>query len=157
MTTILRPHKVALTEAVDIFRDAMRTFMVHHLRRVPGKRLEEAVKQSLRGNQLAQFEDNLRQGKGVEDSIDINDFPELLRNNWREVFSDLFPRDRVIQNRVSDIREIRNEASHPGSTDLDEEKTRAHIYMIADVLGRINCPDRKAGGGANPRPAFRRH
>lgn len=143
MTTIPRPNKVALTEAVDIFRDVMRTFMVRHLKRVPGKRLEEAVKQSLRGNQLAQFEDNIRQGKSVEDSIDVNDFPELLRSNWREGFSELFPRDRVIQNRVTDIREIRNEASHPGSTDLDEEKTRAHLYMIADVLGRINCPDEK--------------
>ena len=96
MTTIPRPNKVALTEAVDIFRDVMRTFMVRHLKRVPGKRLEEAVKQSLRGNQLAQFEDNIRQGKSVEDSIDVNDFPELLRSNWREGFSELFPRDRVI-------------------------------------------------------------
>ena len=143
MTTIARPNRAALIEALDIFRDAMRPFLVRHLRRVPGKRLDEAIKQSLRGNQLAQFEANFPHGKSIQDSIDINDFPQLLRNYWRDVFSDVFPGDRVIQNRVSDIREIRNEASHPGSNDLDEEKTRAHIYMIADVLGRINCPDEK--------------
>ena len=144
MTTVERPNRVALNQAIDIYRDAMRPFLVRHLRQVPGRRVEEAIQQALRGNQAAQFEDNMRRGRSVADSIDVNDFPELIRGNWREVFQSAFPRDRVIQNRVNDIREIRNEVSHPEAVDLDEEKTRAHFYMIADVLGRINQPDAKA-------------
>ena len=113
MTTVERPNRVALNQAIDIYRDAMRPFLVYHLRQVPGRRVEEAIQQALRGNQAAQFEDNIRRGRSVADSIDVNDFPELIRGNWREVFQSVFPRDRVIQNRVSDIREIRNEVSHP--------------------------------------------
>ena len=143
MATTNRPNRDAISQAIDIYRDAMRPFLARHLRQVPGQRVEEAIRQALRGGQLAQFEENIRRGRSAEDSIDINDFPELIRNNWREVFSAQFPSDRVVQNRVNDIREIRNEVSHPISTDLDEEKTRAHMYMIADVLGRINCPDQK--------------
>ena len=143
MVTSNRPNRDAISQAIDIYRDAMRPFFVRHLRQVPGQRVEEAIRQALRGSQLAQFEENIRRGRSAEDSIDINDFPELIRNHWRDVFSAQFPSDRVVQNRVNDIREIRNEVSHPSSIDLDEEKTRAHMYMIADVLGRINCPDQK--------------
>ena len=137
MTTIPRPNKEALIKVIDIYRDAMRPFLIHHLRQAPGKRVEDAIKQALRENQFNQFEQNLRNGRSIEESIDINDFPELVRVHWRDVFSNRFPGDRVMQNRLYEIKSIRDEASHPGASDLDEEKTRAHIYMVADVLGKI--------------------
>ena len=145
MTTIPRPNKDALIKVVDIYRDAMRPFLIHHLRQVPGRRVEDAIRQALRDNQINQFDQNLRSGRTVTESIDINDFPELVRAYWREVFSNRFPGDRVIQNRLYEIKTIRDEASHPGASDLDEEKTRAHIYMVADVLGKIGKDDEKRG------------
>ena len=143
MTTIARPNKEALIRVIDIYRDAMRPFLIHHLRQVPGRRVEEAIKQALRDNQVNQFDQNIRDGRSVDESIDINDFPELVRIHWRDVFSSRFPGDRVIQNRLYEIKTIRDEASHPGASDTDEEKTRVHIYMIADVLGRIGRPREK--------------
>ena len=147
MTTIPRPNKEALIKVIDIYRDAMRPFLVHHLRQAPGKRVEDAIKQALKDNQANQFEQNLRNGRSVEESIDINDFPELVRVHWRDVFSNRFPGDRVMQNRLYEIKSIRDEASHPGASDIDEEKTRAHIYMVADVLGQ----DRENGGEGRSR------
>ena len=143
MTTIQRPNKNALIDVIDIYRDAMRPFLVHHLRQTPGKRVEDAIRQALRGNQVNQFEQNLRSGRSVEESVDINDFPELVKYHWQELFSRLFPEDRVIRNRLYDIKTIRDEASHPGAGDLDEEKTRAHIYMVADVLSKIGRTEEK--------------
>ena len=143
MTTIARPNKEALTKVIDIYRDAMRPFLTHHLRRVPGKRIEEAIRQVLRDNQANQFDQNLRVGRSAEESIDINDFPDLVTGHWRDVFSNVFPGDRVVRNRLYEIKTIRDEASHPGASDLDEEKTRAHIYMVADVLGRIGRTQEK--------------
>ena len=143
MTTIYRPNKDALIKVIDIYRDAMRPFLVHHLRQVPGRRAEEAIKQALRDNQANQFDQNLRNGRSIEESIDINDFPELVRTHWRDVFSSRFPGDRNFQNRLYEIKTIRDEASHPGAGDLDEEKTRVHMYMVADVLGKIGRPEEK--------------
>ena len=143
MTTIPRPNKDALIKVIDIYRDTMRPFLVHHLRQVPGRRLEEAIRQALRDNQVNQFDQNLRSGRSVEESIDINDFPELVKTYWRDIFSNRFPGDRIIQNRLYDIKAIRDEASHPGTGDLDEEKTRAHIYMVADVLSKIGRTEEK--------------
>ena len=144
MTTIQRPNREALIRVIDIFRDAMRPFLLRHLRQVPGRGVDEAIRQALRDNQVHQFEDNLRKGRSTEESIDVNDFPELVRVYWREVFTRIFPGDRVVRNRLYDIRTVRDEVSHPSASDLDEEKTRVHIYMIADVLGRINRPKEKA-------------
>ena len=48
MTTIPRPNKEALIKVIDIYRDAMRPFLIHHLRQAPGKRVEDAIKQALR-------------------------------------------------------------------------------------------------------------
>ncbi len=143
MTTISRPNKDALVKAIDIYRDAMRPYLTHHLRQVPGKRVEDTIRQALRGSQVNQFEQNLRTGRSVEESIDINDFPELVKFHWQDLFSRLFPEDRVIRNRLYDIKTIRDEASHPGASDLDEEKTRAHIYMVADVLSKIGRAEEK--------------
>ena len=143
MTTVQRPNKDALIKVIDIYRDAMRPFLVHHLRQVPGKRVEDAIRQALRDNQVNQFDQNLQNGRSVEESIDINDFPELVRVHWREVFSNRFPGDRTVQNRLYEIKSIRDEASHPGATDLDEEKSRVHMYMVADVLGKVGRTQEK--------------
>lgn len=143
MTTVQRPNKDALIKVIDIYRDAMRPFLVHHLRQVPGKRVEDAIRQALRDNQANQFDQNLRNGRSIEESIDVNDFPELVKYHWRDVFSENFPEDRVIRNRLYDIKTIRDEASHPGSSDLDEEKTRAHIYMVGDILSKIGRTEEK--------------
>ena len=143
MTTIQRPNKKALIDVIDIYRDAMRPFLVHHLKQVRGKSVEDAIRQALRDNQVNQFEQNLRTGRSVEESIDVNDFPELVRFHWRDVFSNKFPGDRVMQNRLYEIKAIRDEASHVDGSDLDEEKTRAHIYMVADVLSKIGRTEEK--------------
>ena len=107
MTTVRRPNKDALVKVIDIYRDAMRPFLAHHLRQVPGKRAEEAIRQALRDNQVRQFDENLRNGRSLEESIDVNDFPELVRVHWRDVFSSRFPNDRAVQNRLYDIKTIR--------------------------------------------------
>ena len=42
-----KPNKKVLSEAIDIYRDAMRPFIVRNLRQVPRCTLEETVRRSL--------------------------------------------------------------------------------------------------------------
>ena len=37
----------------------------------------------------------------------------------------------------------RNLAAHPAPQDIEAEFTRAHLFHIADVLGKINAPEQK--------------
>lgn len=141
-TTVDRPNRDALNKAIDIYRDAMRPFIVRNLRSVPGHRVEDVIGRSLNDNQVSRFQSNLALNpRSVESAIDVGDFPDLIRRNWRGVFNRQFPTGgQVVQSLSWIIKEARNEAAHPDTVDLDIEFTRARLYDIIDVMGRINAP-----------------
>ena len=143
MVTIDRPNKDALSSAIDIFRDAMRPFLIRCLRRVPRANVEEAIKRSLSSYQANNFDQALQRSKDLASAIDVNLFPPLIQNNWRSVFSTEFKSDKTILSELWMITDARNQVSHPGAQDLEEEYTRANLYLIANALGRINAPDQK--------------
>ena len=143
MTTINRPNKDALGRAIDIFRDAMRPFLVHCLRSVPGATLEETVTRSLPPSLANQFVHTLRDaGNDVQAAIDIAYFPQLVSKNW-DAFRRRFNNDRTVGNELWLIMRARNQVAHPGQQDLDLDFTLTHLFHIAEVLGRINAPNRK--------------
>lgn len=139
MVTIDRPNTKALTAALDIYRDAMRPFIVRCLKRVLGMKVEEAIKQVLRDQQLSRFEQSRREGRKVEESIDINDFQWLVRHYWRDVFSGAVKPGSNAMSTLFLITDARNQALHPGGQDLDPEFVRAHLYLIAEALDDINA------------------
>ena len=84
-------------------------------------------------------------GVDLESALDVNYFPSLIGNryNWRDVFSSTLGGDKTVQNELWLINEARNQVSHPGAQDLEEEYTRTHLFHVADVLGKINAPQQK--------------
>ena len=145
MAIIDRPNKDALTKAVDIYRDAMRAFIVRQLKQVQGSKVEEMISSSLLPKRAAEFEAAFRDGKKVDDFIDTTDFPEIIKRRWNEPFSRYFKGDRGVQNLTYLIHDnARNAAAHPPSTDFEEEKTLSSLQYIIDALGRINAPQAKA-------------
>ena len=145
MAIVHRPNKDAIVKACDIYRDAMRPFLVRVLRRVKGQNLLMAIKNSLPDDQRRLFETNLsRNNNNVAAAIDIGMFPHLISANWREVFFDEFRGDNSVRDLGWLIRDVRNKVAHPGTADLEDEYTRSRLFDIADVLGRINAPEEKS-------------
>ena len=73
---------LALYEAHNIYRDAMREFIPRCLRKVPGTTYEELITHIL----------NPESNDGPETVIDIGDFPRLIRdgNCWFHAFRQMF-------------------------------------------------------------------
>ena len=144
MNTIERPYRDVLNKALDIYRDAMRPFIVNSLKQVRGRTVEEILYDSL-PRQAHEFQERLQANGGdVESVIDITNFPALVSKNWRrEVFGRQFGGDMTVQNLLYIITQARNRAAHPENTDLDAEYTRARLHDIAEVLGKINALDQK--------------
>ena len=143
-STVDRPNREALNKALDIFRDAMRPFIVRNLRSVPGQQAEDLILNALNPNQEAQVQHNLGRGSGnIEAALDIGDFPQIITRNWRESFGRRFSNDRSVQSKIWLIKESRDQVAHPGLQDLDTEYTRAHLFHIAEVLGLINQPGQR--------------
>ena len=144
-STVDRPNREALNKALDIFRDAMRPFIVRTLKRVPGRQVEDLIANSLHYNQSDRFRQNLRESNGdLEASIDIGDFPNIIGRNWRDAFSRQFPDDSSAQSTTWLIKGARDKAAHPAPRDLETEYARVHLFHIADVLGLINRPSEES-------------
>ena len=144
MTTIQRPNKNDLVDACDIYRDAMRPFLLRALRRVRGSSLLTTIKHALPAHQRNMFDTAMLQnGESEAGALDIGMFPHLVSVYWREVFYEEFRKDRTACNQIWMIKKARNTAAHPGTTDMDVGYTYSRLTDIADVLGRINALEAK--------------
>ena len=138
-----RPNRSVLSDAIDIFRDTMRPFVIRSLKQVPGCTVEEVIRRSVPSHQADEFDQNLRRHSDLASAIDVNFFPRLVQHNWRDAFSISFQGRETIKNELWMIAEARNEVSHPPVGDFGPDFTGAYLYHIAEVLGRINAPEQK--------------
>ena len=132
-----RPNRDALNRAVDVFRDAMRPFVVEHMRRVCGDGAEEAIRSSLNGAARKTFQRRRRRGEGIEGAIDLNTIPSIIERHWKRVFGSAFEDGWSSLNLIRVIVDARNESSHPGGKDLSVRYVEGRLTDVAEVLGRI--------------------
>ena len=137
-----RPFTRVLTDAMDIYRDAMRPFITRRMKRIPGMKVEDAIKDALGPIQRAHFEENLRAGRSTEDSIDIGEFARLVKVYWQETFRDALDHKSSSREALFRIADARNQIAHPGSQDVELNHTMDCLRDISDVLTEINEPIR---------------
>ena len=138
---IERPNKKALDDALDIYRDAMRPFIIRGLKRVRGKKVEDWIRAALRDDQSNQFEQNVKDGRSLEEAIDINHFPAIVKTYWADVFRDVFNSCNEVKGVLFNISKARNVAVHPRGEDLELEYALVCMDDMAKVLTDINEPD----------------
>ena len=121
----------------------MRSFIIGQLRKVQGIKPEEAIRRSLGGTALSNFERNLRRRQNrLDAAIDVGNFSWIIsnRDNWRDCFSDYFDGDNNVQSHLRLIAESRNlQQAHPDTSDIDRNDAQAALTQIANFLGRINA------------------
>ena len=125
------PNRNALNQALDVYLDAMCQFV--------GECLDE---QSIREALRLQSSDNLRE------EMEVKDIADLIKMRWLKSFKEKF---KVVDReyiRYYDARSVasliiegRNQVSHQRLRELDPEFTRSQLFLIAEVLGKINRPD----------------
>ena len=144
------PNRDALRQANDIYLDCMRSFVVHHLKQVPGEEIGNLIAASLNDEQIDMFWRKLDEHDDIESAIDFNYFPPIIKENWllkqyrRDYgFAQRFNADMTVQNRLWLIKEGRNSCEHRPAKDLDSEFVRTHLFLIAEVLSKINRSDKQ--------------
>ena len=127
------PNRNALNQALDHYLDAMFQFVSECLD-------EQSIRDFLR----LQSSDNLRE------EIEVKDIANLIKSYsyWSKCFK---PKFKIIDRddtRYYDARSVtsliiegRNQLSHQRLRELDPEFTRSQLFLIAEVLGKINRSD----------------
>ena len=141
------PNRDALRDANDIYLDAMRPFIIHYLKQVPGETVEDLIGHALTDEQADKFWKKLDEDNDIESAIDFSYFPLIIKNRWLIIqnrrnygFAQRFNEDMTVQSMLWLIKEGRNSCEHRGKKDLDSEFVRINLFLIADVLGKINKP-----------------
>ena len=135
MNTNDYPNRDALRKANDIYLDVMRSFIFRCLDLIPGETAESIIKTHIGHDS----------DYPIKDAIDFDDIPFLFRTYWNNSFELHFNRvDPYYEARsaVQLIVEGRNRSSHP-PWDLDLEFTRTHLFIIAELLGKVNRLDKQ--------------
>ena len=138
------PNQEGLNRALNIYRSAMRSFIVSCLEKVDPKGLEDLIVGALKDKEASKFEQELQLYKGnIEASIHINTFPHIIKNLWYEVFEQHFNPYSNLRSVISLIVDGRNQCAHLDTEDLNLDYTWTYLFLISDVLGQINRPDAK--------------
>ena len=139
------PNRQALRKAHDIYRDAMRRFIIRCLKRIQGRTVEELIRDSLDDHGIEQFEQDLRSNGSIEAAIDIKHFPHIIRKYWNPPrgFKQDFDFNSKVRGKTETIVEGRNFWAHPGLKDVDPAHTQANLTSVAEVLGEIKNQDAK--------------
>ncbi|RKU36700.1 hypothetical protein C6496_12300 [Candidatus Poribacteria bacterium] len=123
MNSSKRPNQDALYQALNIYRDVMRPFILKNLKTVQNLSPKD------------RFEN--------EADIDVGDFRYLVSEYWHDVFKHRFDPDRDIRSAVGIITEARNKVAHPQIEDFPSAYALSRLHEIADILGQINAPEQK--------------
>lgn len=137
------PNRDALRKANDIYLDAMRVFIVHNLRQIPDYKVEHLIEQSLSDNQIDNFYNTLDESDEIKSSIDFSYIPNIIRYHWSNVFDKFFGNDLNCQSMLWLIKMGRNKTEHRGTKDLEIELTRAHLFLIVNILEYIKKTEDK--------------
>ena len=145
------PNRDALRDANDIYLDVMRPFIIHYLKQVPGETVENLIGHALTDEQADKFWEKWDEDNDIESAIDFSYFPLIIKNRWLITrnrrnygFAQRFNEDMTVQSMLWLIKEGRNACEHRGKKDLDSEFVRINLFLIADVLGKINRPDKQS-------------
>ncbi len=136
-------NQEALNKALNIYRTYMRSFIIFHLKKIPGTNVEDTVIDSVSEWRADEIERSLAD-RDIKSIIDIDDFPPLVNANWEDAFEGILNDDKSFRNQLWLIKTCRDQSwAHPPEGDAESEGTRAYLFLIADVLGKINRPDKQ--------------
>ena len=127
---------------MDIYRDAMRRFIVYRLRRAKRVDVKDAILRALNDANKRYFEQNLITNNGnVEAAFDVNVFVFIIcdDDNWAQCFESVFGRKSSARRQIDFIYESRNLEAHPDTGDIDRNEVQSALTQIAGILGRINA------------------
>ena len=133
-------------DGMDIYRDAMRSFIVRQLGQADTTDRKSAVIRALHPENRQYFERGLTRNRGnLEATIDINNFSWIIENNanWDQCFASVFGHKSSTRNQLRTIADSRNAVAHPDTGDLDTYHVISALTSITEVLDRIEANTQK--------------
>ena len=143
MPLINRPYQLKLFHALNIYRDAMRKFIIRQLQQGPLAPIN-AIRNSLWDSAVAQFDKNFRVDDDLETTIDVGWFKVIIEVNWNLAFDAAFvdEKGRVLSD-LDSISDIRNKVVHPKKYDINRSEALNALETIEHILQSVGAIEGK--------------
>lgn len=143
LNVIDRPNGAAVFEALGIYLDVMRPFIVQNMPVYPGTaNVGEQIRGSLPVEMQADFDKRAGEHDGDESLlIDVAHIPHIVKQNWNAGFSNRFGGEWAYVTKMEALAKCRNHVCHPMSTDIADSAARKAFSHIENVSRQIDRPD----------------
>ena len=133
---INQTEKDNLYKGLGLFLEAFRPYLVSVLMRKPGTNWLREFEATLSPQQLANWQESIRNGAKPEDLIDFNHFKYFAIKNKDLLKADFGRKAAAVPNWLNEITEVRNKIAHYDKDIEADEATKAWIHMktIASLL-----------------------
>ena len=135
MAIINRPYQDKLYQALNVYRDTMRAFIMRQFQENSISAVD-AISASLGEEARWRFQKARGERDDIETAFDINWFRSIIDRSWSEAFASEFA-DREILHEFDAISEVRNLVAHPQKRDINRKRAYAGLEQIAHVLHYI--------------------
>ena len=134
-----RPFQMKLFYALNIYRDALRKFIIRQLQQSPMATMD-AIRNSLWDSAVEQFDKNFRVDDDLETTIDVGWFKAIIESNWNPAFNSVFidEKGRILSD-LDRISDIRNKVVHPKKHDINRSEALNALETIEHILRSIDA------------------
>ncbi len=142
-TETYNPNQNAFREGHDIYRGAMRAFIVNCMTAKYGNIVQatQRIQDSIDHGKQTRFESRLRENKNkVEVTIDTGDIPGIVERNWIDVFESEFKKADTIRGSIRVITSSRNDILGHSRDEQDTDIATAEtaLHLIGEVMASID-------------------
>ena len=136
MASVERPNTTALREALDIYRVAMRRFVVDVLEG-SGRSARDEIAGAFDAERRDRFRREVR-SRGPAGAITIGDFRPIIENHW-DLFERHFNWDEAVWARMRLITDENSRVMEPpNEEDIDDQDALALKAYITSILWRVD-------------------
>lgn len=138
-----RPYSVAVYEAMTVYLDVIRPWMIRNMPQDYGKvGMETLVKNSIRLERQHGFQKQLDQEPGdIARALDVAHIVDVVDDNWSRSFASKFGDDTGYRNKMSNLAKRRNQVCHPGHVDLTKNNANNAFSCIRKIAKHIGRDD----------------
>ena len=134
-------NKETIDKAIDIYRDAMRSYIASVIRKVEGKRADNAIMEFLPDKAASQYARNRKEKRTIEGSLDLLYLPRLAAKYWRHL--NVSQDKATVIYLMRDIVNARNSVAHP-DTHISDKELEDTLKLINDSLDDFKLSKAKA-------------
>ena len=138
-----RRNGVAVFEALGIYLDVMRPFVVQNLPTFPGTADAHALcRDSLPLEMRSAFDKHLlNQGGDLLLTLDVTHIAHVVDKQWMFGFDQRLGNERRFVTKMQDMAKVRNKICHPSDSDITIKQADSAFYCAEQILEKIGRPD----------------